>query len=204
MIYPTREQENKDFEDSSIRYIGGIDEAGRGPVAGPVVVAIVVLGRDHEQITKIRDSKTLSEKQREELFGEIISLKNIAWSFGYGTVSMIDKHGIMYAINRATVTAFQKLSIKPDICLTDGNLTGFDFKYRCFSKGDRDIYVISMASVIAKVVRDRAMKEYDKRYPDYGFGQHKGYGTKMHYERIKEFGLCDIHRRSYIEGCGGS
>lgn len=198
MLYPTHEQEKQIFNDGNIKLIGGIDEAGRGPLAGPVVVGVVAIGKDHKEIEGIRDSKTLSEKQRESLF-ELITNSDVIWSFGYGSARLIDERGIMFAVRNATIQAYEKLSLKPDICLTDGSLTGFDFKYRCFNKGDRDIYVIAMASIIAKVVRDRAMKEYDKKFPEYVFAQHKGYGTKMHYERIKEFGMCEIHRRSFLQ-----
>ncbi|HOU76333.1 MAG TPA: ribonuclease HII [Candidatus Dojkabacteria bacterium] len=198
MIYPTHEREKILFEDSSIKLVGGIDEAGRGPIAGPVVVGIAVISREHKEIEGIRDSKTLSEKQREKLF-EIITNSDVNWAFGYGSHKLIDEKGIMFAVRQATSRAYEKLSPHPDICLNDGSLTGFKFKYQCFDKGDRDIYIISMASIIAKVVRDRAMREYDKRFPQYGFAKHKGYGTKAHYERIKEFGMCEIHRRSYIQ-----
>ena len=157
MIYPTHKQEKHCFEDENVQFVGGIDEAGRGPLAGPVVVGVVVIGREHKEIEGIRDSKTLSEKQREKLF-KIITNSDVGWSFGYGSARLIDEKGIMFAVRKATVQAYEKLTIKPDICLNDGNLTGFDFKYECFNKGDRDIYVIAMASVIAKVIRDRAMK----------------------------------------------
>lgn len=198
LLYPTREKEKQLFESSKVKLIGGIDEAGRGPIAGPVVVGIAVISREHNEIEGIRDSKTLSEKQREKLF-EIITNSDVIWSFGYGSARLIDAKGIMFAVRKATVQAYEKLTVKPDFCLNDGNLTGFDFKYECFNKGDRDVYVIAMASVIAKVIRDRAMKEYDVKFPKYGFAQHKGYGTKMHYERIKEFGLCEIHRKSFLQ-----
>jgi ribonuclease HII len=199
MIYPTFDLEHKLLFHHDLDYIAGVDEAGRGPLAGPVVAGIVVIGKDHKQIEGIRDSKTLSEKQREELFAKITNTVD-SWAFGLVDNKGIDDLRILEATKSAMNQAYSKLKVKPDMSLVDGkNLKGFDFNAQTRVKGDRDHYVISAASIIAKVVRDRMLVEYDSQFPEYGFAKHKGYGTKQHREALAKYGLCEIHRRSFCK-----
>ena len=166
-------------------YICGIDEAGRGPLAGPVVAGAVILPKG-KRILYVNDSKKLSEKKRDELFDVI---KEEALSYGIGIVSpeRIDEINILQATYEAMHEAVNKLSVKPDILLNDAvTIPGIDVKQIPIIKG-------------AKVTRDRLMTEYDSLYPEYGFARHKGYGTKVHIEAIKEYGPCPIHRRTFIK-----
>ena len=166
-------------------YICGIDEAGRGPLAGPVVAGAVILPKG-KRILYVNDSKKLSEKKRDELFDVI---KEEALSYGIGIVSpeRIDEINILQATYEAMHEAVNKLSVKPDILLIP------------IIKGDAKSLSIASASILAKVTRDRLMTEYDSLYPEYGFARHKGYGTKVHIEAIKEYGPCPIHRRTFIK-----
>ena len=182
-----------------IEYVAGIDEAGRGPLAGPVVVAVCIMS-ENSFLEGVNDSKKVSEKKRETLYEKIVET---AISFGVGIVDekRIDEINILNATKEALTIAISKLETKPDIILVDA-LTGIDtlgIPYKAVIKGDATIYSISAASIIAKVTRDRMMKEADKKYPKYGFEKHKGYGTKMHIDAIKEHGLCEIHRRSFTK-----
>ena len=180
------------------RYICGIDEAGRGPLAGPVVAGAVVLPKDC-RILYINDSKKLSEKKRDELFDVI---KEEAFSYGIGIVSpeRIDEINILQATYEAMRDAVSQLSVKPDILLNDAvTIPGIDIKQIPIIKGDAKSLSIASASILAKVTRDRLMTEYDSLYPEYGFAKHKGYGTKVHIEAIKEYGPCPIHRRTFIK-----
>ena len=189
--------------------IAGIDEAGRGPLAGPVVVACVVMPRD-SMIEGVNDSKKVSEKKREKLYEEIT---NEALGCGVGIISQeeIDKINILNATKEGLTLEIKNLEKdlqeknrdfqKPEIILVDA-LTKIDtdhIPYRSIIKGDSKSYSIAAASIIAKVTRDRIMREWDEVYPVYGFEKHKGYGTKAHIEAIKEFGLCSIHRRSFTK-----
>ena len=178
--------------------ICGIDEAGRGPLAGPVVAGAVVLPKGC-RILYINDSKKLSEKKRDELFDVI---KEEALSYGIGIVSpeRIDEINILQATYEAMHEAVNKLSVKPDILLNDAvTIPGIDVKQIPIIKGDAKSLSIASASILAKVTRDRLMTEYDSLYPEYGFARHKGYGTKVHIEAIKEYGPCPIHRRTFIK-----
>ena len=189
--------------------IAGIDEAGRGPLAGPVVVACVVMPRD-SMIEGVNDSKKVSEKKREKLYEEIT---NEALGCGVGIISQeeIDKINILNATKEGLTLAIKNLEKdlqeknrdfqKPEIILVDA-LTKIDtdhIPYRSIIKGDSKSYSIAAASIIAKVTRDRIMREWDEVYPVYGFEKHKGYGTAAHIAAIKEYGICPLHRRSFVK-----
>lgn len=178
--------------------ICGVDEAGRGPLAGPVYAAAVILPPDCE-IEGLNDSKKLSEKKREQLF-DVVCEKALAYSVGIATEKEIDEINILQATFLAMKRAVESLEIKPDLALIDGNQkpnTGVD--EITVVKGDAKSMSIAAASIIAKVSRDRFMLEMDKKYPEYEFSKHKGYGTKLHYEKIRKFGVCDIHRRTFLK-----
>lgn len=188
--------ENKVHEEG-FKYICGIDEAGRGPLAGPVVVASVIMPKD-SMIEGVNDSKKISEKKREKLYDLII---DEAISYGVGIISQeeIDEINILNATKKGLTNSINELKVKPEIILVDA-LTKIDtigIPYRSVIKGDAKIYSIACASIIAKVTRDRIMKEWDKVYSQYGFSSHKGYGTAKHIAAIKEYGLCPLHRRSF-------
>ena len=176
--------------------IAGVDEVGRGPLAGPVVAAAVILNPDYP-IDGLADSKVLTSKRREVLC-EIIKNKCIAWAIGYATVEEIDRINILQASLLAMQRAIDALSIKPNHVQVDGQ---FLPKVNCSAEaiidGDNLVPVISAASIVAKVVRDRQIVEYDLIYPEYGFAKHKGYGTVQHLTALKQFGVTPIHRRSF-------
>ena len=178
--------------------ICGIDEAGRGPLCGPVVAAAVILP-DEYNILYINDSKKLSETKREEVYKEI---DKYAVAYGVGIVSpeRIDEINILQATYEAMRTAIHKLSVTPDILLNDAvTIPMVDIKQVPMIKGDAKSQSIAAASIVAKVTRDHLMEEYDKLYPEYGFAKHKGYGTAAHIKAIKEYGPCPIHRRTFIK-----
>ncbi len=182
--------------------IGGVDEAGRGPLAGPVVAACVVIGPDFKIDSKdleaVTDSKKLSAKKREQLFG-LIKKKVLAVEIGLADNLTIDKINILQASFLAMRRAIRKLKVKPDYLLIDGG-----FKIPKISRpqsaiihGDAQVWTIAAASIIAKVSRDWLMTEIDKQYPQYEFARHKGYGTKLHIDKLQEYGPCPIHRFSF-------
>ncbi len=178
-------------------YICGIDEVGRGPFAGPVVTAAVILPKDC-QILYINDSKKLSEKKREELF---VQIKEEALAIGIAMNSpeRIDEINILQATLEAMKTAVESLSIKPDLLLNDAvTIPGIDIPQVPIIKGDAKSISIGAASIIAKVTRDHLMMEYDELYPEYHFAENKGYGTKDHREALMKYGPCPIHRASFI------
>lgn len=178
--------------------ICGIDEAGRGPLCGPVVAAAVILP-DEYNILYINDSKKLSETKRKEVYKEI---DKYAVTYGVGIVSpeRIDEINILQATYEAMRTAIHKLSVTPDILLNDAvTIPMVDIKQVPIIKGDAKSQSIAAASIVAKVTRDHLMEEYDKLYPEYGFAKHKGYGTAAHIKAIKEYGPCPIHRRTFIK-----
>ncbi len=176
----------------------GVDEAGRGPLCGPVCAAAVILPLDCE-IEGINDSKKLSEKKRDILF-DIIKEKAVAYSVCMVDAKTIDEINILQATFLAMRTAVQNLSVKPDIALVDGNgKPGLSIEERTVIKGDAKSVSIAAASILAKVTRDRYMAEIDKQYPEYCFAKHKGYGTKLHYEKIAEYGICSEHRRTFLK-----
>lgn len=189
--------------------IAGIDEAGRGPLAGPVVVACVIMPRD-SMIEGVNDSKKVSEKKREKLYDQIIE-ESIAYGVGIISQTEIDRINILNATKEGLTTAIKEMEKnlqererafdKPEIILVDA-LTKIDtdhIPYRSIIKGDAKSYSIAAASIIAKVTRDRIMRQWDEVYPMYGFAKHKGYGTASHIAAIKEYGLCPLHRRSFVK-----
>lgn len=179
------------------RYIAGVDEVGRGPLAGPVVCASVIMPLD-DIIDGVTDSKKLTEKKREQLSALILS-KAIAYKIYQIEPNEIDQINILQAVKKCMVEAVRGLSIKPDVTLVDGVDTALDINAEYVIKGDFKSYTIGCASIIAKVFRDNLMKEYAKEFPAYGFEKHKGYGTKVHIEKIKEVGPCKLHRRTFIK-----
>jgi len=184
-------------EYSMCEYICGIDEVGRGPLAGPVVAAAVVLAKDQE-ILYLNDSKKLSEKKREVLYTEIME-KAVAVGIGYASPARIDEINILQATYEAMRDAIEKLSVRPDVLLNDAvTIPGVDIPQVPIIKGDAKSKSIAAASIIAKVTRDRLMVEYDAVMPGYDFASNKGYGTKAHIAGLKELGPTPIHRRSFI------
>lgn len=176
----------------------GVDEAGRGPLAGPVCAAAVILPAGLE-IPGLNDSKKLSEKQREALF-EPIKAAAKAYGIAFATVDEIENLNILNATFLAMNRAISQLSPQPELALIDGNRnTGITVPSRCVVKGDSRCADIAAASVLAKVSRDRYMLEMAEKYPEYGFERHKGYGTKLHYEAIRQYGPCPIHRLSFLK-----
>ena len=191
-----------EFEDkySEYEYIAGIDEAGRGPLAGPVVAASVILPKDCE-ILYLNDSKQLSAKRRDELFDEI-KQKAIAYGIGIVSQGRIDDINILQATYEAMREAIGRMSEKqnPDLLLVDAvHSPDVDIKQVGIVKGDAKSVSIAAASILAKVTRDRFMVEMDKLYPEYGFASHKGYGSKSHIEAIKKYGASPIHRQTFIK-----
>lgn len=179
-------------------YICGIDEVGRGPLAGPVVAGAVILPKDC-QILYINDSKQLSEKKREELY-DIIMEKAVATAVGYASVERIDEINILQATYEAMRDAISKLAVSPDILLNDAvTIPQVKIPQVPIIKGDAKSISIGAASIIAKVTRDRLMVEYDSIFPEYGFASNKGYGSAAHIAAIKTFGPCPIHRTTFIK-----
>ena len=179
-------------------YICGIDEAGRGPLCGPVVAAAVILKKG-DKIEGVNDSKKLSEKKREALF-EQIKERAVAWSVGIVDEKTIDEINILEATRLAMKKAVGGLSQKPDYALVDAEKkVPIDVAYMPIIKGDALSESIAAASIIAKVTRDRMIVELDKKYPEYNFAKNKGYGTREHTEAIKKYGLCEAHRRSFCK-----
>lgn len=178
-------------------YVCGIDEVGRGPLAGPVVACACILPKDCN-ILYINDSKKLSKKKREELY-DIIMKEAVAVGIGYNSPERIDEINILQATFEAMREAISKLSVTPDILLNDAvTIPGVDIKQVPIIKGDAKSISIGAASIVAKVTRDRLMEDYDKLFPEYGFASNMGYGTAVHIKALKEIGPCPIHRRSFI------
>lgn len=188
---------------SGFSCICGVDEAGRGPLAGPVCAAAVILP-EGAVIEGLDDSKKLTEKKREKLY-DIIKETAVAYSVAYGTLEEIETVNILEATYLAMNRAIEGLSVKPDFALIDGNRVPRGIKIPCETivKGDSKSMSVAAASVLAKVTRDRLMLEYDKKYPVYNFKKHKGYGTKEHTELIKQYGPCEIHRLSFLKNILG-
>ncbi len=181
---------------SGAKLIGGMDEAGRGPLAGPVVAAAVVMPLD-DIIEGVDDSKKLTEKKREKLFDLIIN-KAIAYKIVAVDEKVIDEINILNATKKAMTECVLGLSVRPDIVLVDAVKLALEVPTKAIIKGDALSYSIGAASILAKVYRDRLMQEYDAMYPWYGFAQNKGYGTKDHIDALKSVGPSPIHRRTFI------
>ena len=190
----------REYQAKGYSAIAGIDEAGRGPLAGPVVAGCCILD-PNVKILGLDDSKKLSEKKREELFAEIKE-KALAWTVCEISAEVIDEINILEATKKAMRTCVEEISkkIRPDLLLIDAvNLSGTGVDVVPIIKGDANSDSIAAASILAKVTRDHIMVEYDKVYPGYGFAKHKGYGTKDHYAAIRESGMTPIHRRSFLK-----
>lgn len=184
-------------------WIAGVDEAGRGPLAGPVFAAAVILNPE-KPILGLKDSKKLTASKREVLF-EAIQQNAYAWALGRAEVHEIDRLNILQASLLAMKRAVLALTKKPDRVLVDGNKSpNLDYPTECIIEGDNQIEAISAASILAKVARDKIMIELDKEFPEYGFAIHKGYGTEMHLTALYEFGPCAIHRKSFAPVRGAS
>ena len=185
------------FKNEKIKIICGVDEAGRGPLAGPVVAAACILP-DDLIIDGLDDSKKLTEKKREKIFDVIIE-KALDYSVASASVEEIEEINILNAAMLAMKRAIDGLSIKPDLALIDGNTSrGFTVPTKTVVHGDAISQSIAAASILAKVTRDRLCYEYDKEYPEYGFAKHKGYGTKLHTDALKKYGITPIHRPSFL------
>lgn len=193
-----KEEEKKLYE-KNIKYICGIDEAGRGPLAGPVVVGAVILPED-SFIEGVNDSKKISEKKREKLY-DIITEEAIAYSVGIVDQKTIDEINILNATKLGVKLALEGLKQKPEVIMVDAlnNIDTLGIPYISVVKGDAKNYCIAASSIIAKVTRDRIMRQWDEVYPIYGFSKHKGYGTAEHIRIIKENGPCVLHRKTFIK-----
>ena len=190
------ELENEIY-DSGVSLICGVDEAGRGPLAGPVCAAAVILPRSIE-IVGLNDSKKLSEKSREKLYDEICE-KAMSFGIAFASVEEIEEFNILNAAMLAMNRAIAQLEPQPELALIDGNRSSaIEINSRCVIKGDAKCADIAAASILAKVTRDRYMLEMAEKYPEYHFERHKGYGTKLHYEALREYGPCEIHRPSFL------
>ena len=188
----------KELTPAGAKIVCGLDEAGRGPLAGPVFAGAVVLP-DGVIPEGLNDSKKLSEKKRDALFDEICRVA-VAWSFGTASPKEIDEINILNASLLAMRRAVEALTVTPDFLLVDGNVNrGFSIPAVAVVKGDGRVPCIAAASIIAKVLRDRHCREMDQAYPQYGFAVHKGYPTKAHYEALKQYGPCELHRRSFLK-----
>ena len=197
MIMNWLEYENKAYDEGFLT-VCGIDEAGRGPLAGPVYAAAVILPKGHI-VEGVNDSKKLSEKKRDLLFDRIVD-ECLCYNIGIATEKEIDEINILQATFLAMRRAVDGLTVKPDIALIDGNKKpGLDIAQWDIVKGDSKSASIAAASIIAKVSRDRYMLEMAEKYPEYQFEKHKGYGTKFHYEMIEKYGVSPIHRKTFLK-----
>ncbi len=186
------------LHEKGFRLIAGVDEAGRGPLAGPVFAAAVIMSED-KYIPDIKDSKKLSEKKREKVFDYIIE------NADYYAIASVDEHeideiNILNATHKAMNAAVDSLGVKPDYVLIDGNsIKNMDLPHETVVKGDAKVACIAAASILAKVSRDRYIRELSDKYPEYGFDKHKGYGTAAHIDALKRLGPCPIHRKSFLK-----
>jgi ribonuclease HII len=203
MRYPNLKEEKRLWK-KGFKVVVGLDEAGRGPLAGPVVAAAVsIIPNSKFQIPKLKDSKKLTLKKREEFFKIITKTPNIKWGIGKVSEKVIDKINIFeatkLAMKRAIKSLERKLKRKANFLILDGNFK-IDLKIpqKSIIKGDEKVLSCAMASIIAKVTRDKIMEKYAKKFPEYGFEKHKGYGTKFHLKMLKKYGPCKIHRRSFF------
>ena len=197
MTRPTLKEEKKLWKEGYKR-VAGLDEAGRGPLAGPVVACAVIIGRS--DLHYIKDSKQLSAKQREEIYSILTKHPDIEWGIGLVSEKIIDKINILEATKLAMQKAVSKLK-EPDFLILDGNFSiKSDIPQKSIIKADEKVFSCSCASIIAKVTRDRLMIKYDKKYPCYGFASNKGYPTKYHRAMLNKYGRCGIHRDSFHYG----
>ena len=195
-----RTEQMKEFEYKYAEFnlICGIDEVGRGPLAGPVYAAAVILPKDKE-ILYLNDSKKLSEKKREELY-DVIMAEAVGVGIGHASAERVDEINILQATYEAMRMAVEQLPIRPDLLLNDAVIIpGVNIKQVGIIKGDARSVSIAAASIVAKVTRDRLMCEYDKEYPEYGFASNKGYGTAEHMAAIRQYGMTPIHRRTFVK-----
>ena len=195
----TLKEHESELRKKGFKTICGIDEAGRGPLAGPVVVASVIMP-ENSMIEGVNDSKKISEKKREKLYDQIIEE---AISYGISIIGQeeIDEINILNATKKGLTDSLKELKVKPDLIIVDAlsHIDTLGIPYESIIKGDAKCYSISAASILAKVTRDRIMREWATVYPQYGFEQHKGYGTAKHISAIKEYGPCPIHRKTFIK-----
>jgi ribonuclease HII len=203
MANPNFSEEKKLWK-KGYNFVAGLDEAGRGPLAGPVTAAAVIFNFQFtisnkfliEQFSKIKDSKKMTNKQREAAYEFLTNHKDIKWGVGIVSEKIIDKINILEATKLAMKKSFEKLD--PDFLLCDGNFKiNSEVLQKSIIKGDQKVLSISAASIIAKVTRDRLMQKYHKKYPQYGFDKHKGYGTALHISNLEKFGSCKIHRKTF-------
>ena len=189
----------KEYISQGYTNICGVDEAGRGPLAGPVCAAAVIFP-EGVTVEGVNDSKKLSPKKRDELFDKIKE-NALAYHIAFASVDEIEKINILNAAMLAMKRAVEGLSVKADFILVDGNKTPYFNNIPCAAivKGDAKSHSIAAASILAKVTRDRLMEDFAKKYPEYGFEQHKGYGTKLHREKLLQYGICEIHRPSFLK-----
>ena len=184
--------------DSGVSILCGVDEAGRGPLAGPVCAAACILPRGLD-IDGLDDSKKLSDKKRRELF-DVIKREAVSFGVAFASVEEIEKHNILRATFMAMNRAIAKLDAVPELAIIDGNrAVGIEMPARCIVKGDSKCADIAAASILAKVTRDEYMLAMAEKYPEYHFEKHKGYGTKLHYEALREYGPSPIHRMSFLK-----
>lgn len=187
-----------ELHEQGYKHIAGVDEVGRGPLAGPVVAAAVILPEDFN-VPGIDDSKKLSEKRREELYDVIVE-KAEAFGIGMADHQVIDEINILQATKEAMRQAIAKLERKPDYIIFDAmTIEDVDIPQESVIKGDARVLAVAAASIVAKVTRDRMMVEYSAEYPGYALEKNKGYGTKAHYEGLREHGMCPIHRRTFLK-----
>jgi ribonuclease HII len=203
MNYPNFKEEKKLWK-RGFKRVAGIDEAGRGPLAGPVLAAAVVMKKSLRKIDilrEVKDSKKLSPKKREKLYKLLTKNSDIEWGVARVSEKIVDKINIKNASELAMERAVERLGKKPDFLIIDGNqLKNHKLKkknYKLIVKADEKVLSCSIASIIAKVTRDRIMVRYHKKYPKYGFKKHKGYPTKFHFKILEKYGPCKIHRKSF-------
>ena len=189
---------HREYREKGYGLICGVDEAGRGPLAGPVCAAAVILPEGFE-IPGLNDSKQLTDKKRRELY-PVIMEQAVSYGIAFVDEQVIDRDNILNATFQAMKDAIGQLDPKPDLALIDGNrVTDFGVEAVPIVKGDANVASIAAASILAKVTRDQYMEEMDQLYPEYGFAIHKGYGTKRHYAAVTEHGLCPIHRKTFFK-----
>ncbi len=205
MNYPNFKEE-QNFWKKGINFVVGIDEAGRGPLAGPVVAgAVVLLNKKSQNLNLgVKDSKKLTSKQREEIYNYFKKNITVQWGIGIVSEKVIDKINILEATKLAMIKSVKNLEKKLGkskeklVLIIDGNMKlNSEFEQKSIIKADQKVFSCALASIFAKVTRDKIMQKYHKKYPKYGFDKHKGYGTAYHFEMIKKHGACDVHRKSF-------